>query len=79
MTTDLRDGLTRLAETAPTTVAPPNLWVRGVRRQRRSRALTTFAAAAAVVVAVGVSTVGWDTARSTEPEPVPMGRSDRLP
>jgi hypothetical protein len=77
MTTDLRDELARLADGTPTTAPPGDLWSRGVRRQRRSRALTTLAAAAAVLVAVGVSTVGWDAVRTTEPEPVPTAADAR--
>ncbi len=77
MTTDLRDELARLADGAPPAAPPGDLWTRGVRRQRRSRALTTLVAAAAVLVAVGVSTVGWDTVRTTEPEPIPTAADAR--
>lgn len=79
MSTDLRDELTRLAETTPPAIAPPDLWHRGVRRQRRVRALTGLAAAAAVVVAMGVSTFGIDALRADPPQPAKGERVGAVP
>lgn len=74
MSTDLRDELTRLAETTPPVVAPPDLWRRGVRRQRRVRALTAAGSAAAVLAVVLASTVGWDAVRTREVQPAGTDR-----
>jgi hypothetical protein len=84
MTTDLRDGLTRLAEstaesTAPSAVPPADLWRRGVRRRRRVRSVTALAAAAAVVVAMGVSTFGVDALRTEAPQPSNGERAGAVP
>lgn len=69
MTTNLRDELARLAEDTPTATPPPDLWRRGVRHRRRTRAATALGTVAAVLAAVLLSTVGWDAVRTTEPAP----------
>ncbi len=74
MSTDLRDELTRLAGTTPPAVAPPDLWQRGVRRQRRVRALTAAGSAAVVLAVVLASTVGWDSLRTREVQPAGTDR-----
>lgn len=79
MSTDLRDELTRLADTTPPAVAPPDLWQRGVRRQRRVRAVSGLAAAAAVVVAMGVSTFGLDALSPDPPQPAKGERVGAVP
>jgi hypothetical protein len=69
MTTDLRDGLHALAERRPPAVPPPDLWRRGVRRQRRVRAAVGGVVLAAVSLGVLGTAVGWDALRTTVPSP----------
>ena len=69
MTTDLRDELHALAERRPPAVPPPDLWRRGVRRQRRVRAVVGGVVLAAVTLGVLGTAVGRDALRTTPPSP----------
>jgi hypothetical protein len=80
MTTELRDELARLADATPVVAAPPpDLWSRGVRRRRRVRSIGALAAAAAVFMAVGISTVGLDALRADAPQPANGAAVGALP
>jgi hypothetical protein len=71
VTTDLRDELHALAGRRPAAVPPPDLWRRGVRRQRRVRTAAAGVVVAAVALGVLGTSVGLDALRT--PPPAPAG------
>ena len=79
MTSDLRDGLHDLAERRPPAVPPPDLWRRGVRRQRRVRAAATGVVLAAVTLGVLGTAVGWDALRTDAPSPAETQADGAIP
>jgi hypothetical protein len=69
MTTDLREELAGLAGQQRPGSPPPDLWRRGVRRRRRTRAVAAGATVAAVAAGTLLTTVGLDVLRTDGPHP----------
>ncbi|HEX4976497.1 MAG TPA: hypothetical protein VFV40_01405 [Nocardioides sp.] len=79
MSTDLRDGLHALAQRRAPAVAPPDLWRRGVRRQRRVRLATTGLVLAAVTLGVVGTAVVGDALRTAPPPPAGTRAEGAIP
>ncbi|MFZ2016848.1 MAG: hypothetical protein WAV00_23785 [Nocardioides sp.] len=64
MASDLRDRLSDLASHVPSGAPPTDLWARGLRRRRVTRAGSAVLVASLVLV-LGVGAWSWQTARTS--------------
>ena len=79
--TTLHDRLSDLADEAPGSAPPSDLWATGRRLHRRRRAGTAVVVAAALVALAGLGGLGWsrshDTVRPAGTD-TPLGMPDQI-